>query len=131
MYILDEQSRVEEYIEIAKIDSMEKMQIELKRLENIYGAVPTEICSLCKIAYIKNIASKIGVETVCIKNMETSIQFEKNEDVLNEKVSEVVSKFSNFAVLKLENKPTIEINIQASLKDKLDFLLNFIENFTN
>lgn len=131
MYILDEQSRVAEYIEIAKIDSMEKMQIELKRLENIYGAVPTEICSLCKIAYIKNIASKIGVETVCIKNMETSIQFEKNEDVLNEKVSEVVSKFSNFAVLKLENKPTIEINIQASLKDKLDFLLNFIENFTN
>ena len=42
-----------------------------------------------------------------------------------------MSNFSKFAVLKLENKPTIEINIQASLKDKLDFMLNFMGNFAN
>ncbi len=131
MYIANEQNRVAEYIEIAKIDSMEKMQIELKRLENIYGEVPSEITSLCKIAFIKNIASRIGAEMVCIKSGEVCIQFEKTEDVLNKEVSEVVSNFSKFAVLKLENKPTIEINIQAGLKDKLDFLLNFMGNFAN
>ena len=128
-YILNYQNRVSAYLDISKIDTIENLTILLKKLNNIYGAVPIEVENLCKIAYIKNMASKLNISKVMMKSSECALQFLKAEDILNEKTSGVCDRFRGAVVLDLENLPIIRLNISGTLKDKLSFMISFLEDF--
>lgn len=128
-YISNYQNRVSAYLDISKIDTIENLTILLKKLNNIYGEVPIEVENLCKVAYIKNMASKLNITKVMIKSSECGIQFVSAKDILCERTSSVCSRFKGSVVLNLENLPIIKLNISGSLKDKLSFMITFLEEF--
>ena len=128
-YISNYQNRVSAYLDISKIDTIENLTILLKKLNNIYGEVPIEVENLCKVAYIKNMASKLNITKVMIKSSECGIQFVSANDILCERTSSVCSRFKGSVVLNLENLPIIKLNISGSLKDKLSFMITFLEEF--
>ena len=128
-YISNYQNRVSAYLDISKIESIEGLTILLKKLSNIYGSVPSEVENLCKVAYIKNMASRLNIEKVVVKTTECFVQFISSEDILNERTNSVCAGFRGMIVLNLENLPIIKLNISGSLEDKLSFMISFLEQF--
>jgi len=128
-YISNYQNRVSTYLDISKIDTIENLTILLKKLNNIYGEVPVEVENLCKVAYIKNMASRLNIEKVMLKSTDCALQFVSPKDILCERTSSVCARFKNAVVLNLENLPIIKLNISGLLKDKLSFMISFLEEF--
>lgn len=126
-YIEKYEQRISAYMDISAIDSVEKLEAELLKLEDIYGDVPLEVSNLCKIAFIKNLASLQRIEKVVIKPKECYLQFGSVKDLINEKMSEVCSKFSKEVVLKLDNLPIIEVNVAGDETESLHFLIAFLQ----
>ncbi len=128
-YIEKYQQRISAYMAISTIDSVDKLQTELTNLQDIYGDVPMEVSNLCKLAFIKNLASKNRIEKVVIKSKECYLQFSQVNDLINERISEICSKFPKEVVLKLDNLPIIEVNEIGDEKDSLHFLIAFLQEF--
>lgn len=128
-YIENHAERVAAYMSIAKIDNIEKLKSEKKRLQERYGKLPVEVANLCKIAFVKSLAALQNIVKVVIKKSECHLQFASTADIINEKVSRICTMFSDVAVIKLESLPIIKLNIQLNISDKLDFVMAFLQEF--
>ena len=118
-------TRAVEYNKIAKLKDTFEMLKYLENSKNIYGDLPKEYINLVKIATIKNLCSKLGINKVELK-ANIGILKLKDSDSITEKLTSAISEFGKFAVLKLENLPIIRLN---TINDDsiLDLVLNFCE----
>lgn len=126
-YIERYTQRISAYMAISTIDSIEKLHEQLRTLQDAYGDVPPEVSNLCKIAFVKNLASKIGIVKVVIKSKECYLQFANVSHLINEKTAKVCADFSKAVVLKLDNVPIIEVNVVGNEKDSLNFVIAFLQ----
>ena len=117
--------RAVEYNKIAKLKNQEDMIKYIENSKNIYGELPLEYINLVKIATIKSLASKVGINKVELKNNKVKLHFD-NENRLTENVTNSVAEFSKFAVLKMDKMPIITLSPEEN-SSSLDLALNFLE----
>lgn len=117
--------RAVEYNKIAKLKNQEDMIKYIENSKNIYGELPLEYINLVKIATIKSLASKVGINKVELKNNKVKLHFD-NENRLTENVTNGVAEFNKFAVLKMDKMPIITLSPDEN-SSSLDLSLNFLE----
>ena len=124
-YITDNNSKTTVYNMISSIDSTNQLIDVVSKLKEEFGEIPYELANLMKVALIKNMCTKLGVAKVNILNNKATLQFNDISSVLNEKVTETINIFNNYAVLNFANLPIIEFkNVTAN--NVLDILIEFL-----
>lgn len=127
-----EQDKIKYYAKISEIDSKETL-IDLKNsMINAFGEMPNQVENLLKIALIKNLAIKIGAKRIFVNAQNTKIYLYPKEEIISQKVAQVLHNIKDIAVLKFEDVPIIDLNLQCmQISTKLDFLIKFLLDCTN
>ena len=128
-YISSQEERIIFYNRISKIANAEDYKDVVSLLENSFGQLPTETLNLCKIAYLKNMASGFNVQKIKINNFDTLIYFYKSEEIIDENLSKI-GKFYD-ACLKFEELPILKLNAKGKVVEKVDLLIEMFEKATN
>ena len=118
-------ARIYAYQRISKIATIDQLQENLNRFNEIYGQLPKELENLCKISLIRYLASNILASKVNIKQTSASIVWE-DVSKLNERIIEALSCYSENAVSNMETKPMITLSV-AKGESILDLLINFLQ----
>ena len=119
-YVASTARRMSIYKDISNIDSIEKLTELKSNIESVYGDLPEELLNLMKVALIKNNLSKVGVERVVLKST-TSLYFESKES-LTHKVIDLVNSERDSVILKMADRPTLEIRIEKC-ENILDYMI--------
>ena len=122
-------SRLTLYSKIASIDSLEKMLEVQKLIIDNFGILPLEVENLCKIAYIKNMASKLSIVKVVVKKNRSAFVFEKDAKV-SENILDGVEEFKDNLKLASDTVPTILVE-GVNNEKMLDFMINYLEFVSN
>jgi len=128
-YIERHELRMATYLKISKIKSVEEFQKCLDELKEVYGDVPEEVVNLCKIAFIKNLASERKVQRVVLKN--NLIQLVFYDDADTNEISKAMENFKGFVVLNISKQPIINIQGVVPMEKALNLLINFLEILAN
>ena len=118
-------ARISAYQRISKIATIDQLQENLNRFNEIYGQLPKELENLCKISLIRYLASNILASKVNIKQTSASIVWE-DVSKLNERIIEALSCYSEKAVSNMETKPMITLSVTKG-ESILDLLINFLQ----
>lgn len=124
-YIENQEQRMAVYMKISKICSVGELNKCVSELSEIYGEVPEEVSNLCKIAYIKNLASVRNVESVVINPSKSKIVF--LSDVSIKEIVEAVKYFNGLMVLEASKSPIINLRKDISMEETLSLIINFLE----
>lgn len=125
-YIPSQEERIVFYNKISKISSAEEYRQTIEQLVESNGDIPVEAENLCKIAYLKNLASEFNVQKIKITSAETLIYFYKTEEIIDKRLSNV-SKFYD-TCLKFEQLPILKVNAKGKVIDKVDLLIEMFSN---
>lgn len=125
-YIPSQEERIVFYNKISNIASKDAYEQVTAQLRESNGDLPVEVENLCKIAYLKNLASLFNVQKIKINNTDCSVYFYKSEDIIDERLSKV-GKFYD-AYLKFENVPVLKVNAKGKVVDKVNLLTEMFEN---
>ena len=127
-YVASEDERIKLYAEISEISTEDDYQNMIGMLNDAYGEVPQCSLRLLKVAFIKNLASMLGVKIVRITANKTELYLYKIKEIMDEGLNEQMTKY-DFAVLKFEDVPIIKLDLGfKNIDDKLDFVLKFLKD---
>lgn len=127
-YVTSSSRRMVMYREIANISSVENLLEFIKNTESVYGNLPSELVSLVKIGFIKNLCSSINAFKISIKE-KTSI-FLNGKEAITKELLDASDYYKDNINLNLVGEPIIEIKGIKS-EDILDFLINYLQLIIN
>jgi len=125
-YIPSQEERIVFYNKISHIDSKDDYENVLYQLKESNGDVPKEVENLCKIAYLKNLASNFNVYKIKINNGECLVYFYKSEEIIDKRLSNVGAFYD--VCLKFEDLPILKVNAKGKVIDKVNLLIEIFEN---
>lgn len=125
-YIPSQEERIIFYNKISNIASKDAYEQVTAQLRESNGDLPVEVENLCKIAYLKNLASLFNVQKIKINNTDCSVYFYKSEDIIDERLSNVGKFYDTY--LKFENVPVLKVNAKGKVVDKVNLLIEMFEN---
>ncbi len=125
-YIPSQEERIVFYNKISNIASKDAYEQVTAQLRESNGDLPVEVENLCKIAYLKNLASLFNVQKIKINNTDCSVYFYKSEDIIDERLSKVGKFYDTY--LKFENVPVLKVNAKGKVVDKVNLLIEMFEN---
>lgn len=125
-YIPSQEERIVFYNKISNIASKDAYEQVTAQLCESNGDLPVEVENLCKIAYLKNLASLFNVQKIKINNTDCSVYFYKSEDIIDERLSKVGKFYDTY--LKFENVPVLKVNAKGKVVDKVNLLTEMFEN---
>ena len=125
-YISSQEERIIFYNKISQIDSREAFADVVDNLVDSYGDLPAEVENLCKIAYLKNLASDFNVCKIKISATDCSVYFYKSEEIIDGRLADVVKFYDT--KLKFEDLPVLKVNIEGRVLDKVDHLIEIFSN---
>ena len=125
-YIPSQEERIVFYNKISNIASRDAYEQVTAQLRESNGDLPVEVENLCKIAYLKNLASLFNVQKIKINNTDCSVYFYKSEDIIDERLSKVGKFYDTY--LKFENVPVLKVNAKGKVVDKVNLLTEMFEN---
>lgn len=125
-YISSQEERIVFYNKISNIASKDAYEQVTAQLRESNGDLPVEVENLCKIAYLKNLASLFNVQKIKINNTDCSVYFYKSEDIIDERLSKVGKFYDTY--LKFENVPVLKVNAKGKVVDKVNLLTEMFEN---
>ncbi|MBR1890778.1 MAG: transcription-repair coupling factor [Clostridia bacterium] len=125
-YISSQEERIVFYNKISQIASKKDFDETVEQLVESNGELPTEVENLCKIAYLKNMASEFNVNKIKVNGNECSVYFYKSEEIIDERLSSVVRFYDT--VLKFEDLPVLKVKAEGKIIDKVDFLIEIFSN---
>ncbi len=128
-YIPSQEERIIFYNKISKISSSEDYRHVVKQLEESNGELPCEVENLCKIAYLKNLATMFNVQKIKINSNETLVYFYKSEEIIDERLAKISKAYD--ACLRFEQMPILKINAKGKVRDRLNLLLGMFEKALN
>lgn len=128
-YISDETQKVEIYKKIAAIDSLEDMQEVQDELIDRFSDIPLSVHNLIKIAYMRSIAKKLGLEDIKELREEVVLQFEGRERVNEKAIKGILGKYNKNIIFKFgTEKPTLGFKLRDVKKEEmLQNLINILE----
>lgn len=124
-YIPSSDERILMYTKISNITSREDIVEITHSLEDGFGAVPEEVVSLCKLAYLKNLASRFNVAKIRINANNFTVGFNKSEDIIPEALSSRLKEYG--AVLAFDTLPKLNFPLQGRVSQRVDRLIEFFE----
>lgn len=126
-YVPNEDERIKLYSRISEISTKQEFENCAKDLTDAYGALPTETLRLLKIAYLKNLATRLDIKQIVINQNMCKLVAYKNEKIIDERLAENMTKYS-FIALKFENDPVLKFDINnQSVDEKINFMIKFFE----
>lgn len=124
-YIPSQDERIIFYSRISKISNdAEFNQIKMS-LQEQYGDLPQEAENLCKIAYLKNLASHFNVKKIVINSSECAVHLYKSEEIIDKRLSKVGEFFD--MCLKFEDCPILKVNFSGKVKEKVVKLIGLFK----
>ncbi|WP_234122088.1 transcription-repair coupling factor [Clostridium hydrogenum] len=131
-YIQDETQKISIYKKIASIDSYEELLDVQEELEDRFSDIPKSVDNLMQIAYLKGIASKLGILTVKDKNTSIELEFESNEKINESLIKGMLNNYNRTITFKMGEKPIIVYSLSAikreELLEKLKELLQYMNS---
>ena len=86
-YIQNSDDRFKVYINLKKVDSLDKQKQVLDDLNDKFGAVPTEVVNLSFVAMLKNIAQDFDAKFVKIDREKCLVEFYDKESMLQKDIA--------------------------------------------
>ena len=120
-YIEAQDERIIFYNKISKISTKSEFDQIKKELSETYGDMPVETENLCKIAYLKNMATEFNVQKIKINAADCMIYFYKSQEIIDKRLSKV-GKFYD-SCLKFEDLPILKVNAKGKVVDKVNLLI--------
>ncbi len=120
-YVSSQSERIIFYNKISRISNLNDYKQVTTQLEESFGAVPVEVENLCKIAFLKNLASNFNVQRIKVNAVDCLIYFYKCEEIIDKRLSNI-GKFYD-TCLKFEDLPILKVNAKGKVKDKVDLLI--------
>ncbi len=117
-YIPSQDERIVLYNKISNITTQKEFDDVLKELQEMCSYVPEEVKNLCKVAYLKNLASNFNVKKIKIDEKECLTYFYKSESIIDKRLSKTVGFYD--ACLKFEELPILKVNIKGRVIQKID-----------
>lgn len=124
-YIHNESIRLDIYKKISEINSKEDYLDILDEIVDRFGTYPKEIENLIEIAYIKQLANKLYIEELSIKEKISKLHFLKNFKINPNKLIELINKYKN--IITLSKSENIVLNIKDNKKISLEFIKEILE----
>ncbi len=106
-YIPDERARVTFYKKVSVLASRREGQDYYDYLKKNYGPPPKAVRTVIRVAVIKNLALRTGINRVVIGEKGTGLYFSDNRCLTDEKMSVAMEKYSRYAVLSPTNTPVV------------------------
>ena len=124
-YIPSQDERIIYYSRISKIASQGEFAQTINSLKEQYGDMPREVENLCRIAYLKNLASNFNVKKIVINSSDCNVHLYKSEQVIDERLSKISGFYD--ARLKFEETPILKLNFTGKVIDKVKKLTEMFE----
>ncbi len=121
-YISSSDERILMYTKISNIASEDEEREILKSMEDGFGQVPQEIKNLCRLALLKNLASKFSINKIRVNSTTCTLTLNKSENIISPALANNLKEFGG--VLSFDILPKISFNVSASTKDKVDRLIS-------
>lgn len=120
-YVSSQEERIIFYNKISKISTLEEYTQVTNQLKESNGDLPVETQNLCKIAFLKNLASNFNVQKIRINSNDCLIYFYKSEEIIDKRLS----KMSDFydTCLKFEELPILKINAKGKVLEKVNLVI--------
>ena len=125
-YILSQEERIVFYNKISQISSREDYVEVVDSLVEGYGDLPVEVENLCKVAYLKNLASDFNVYKIKINANDCAVYFYKTEEIIDSRLADVIKFYDT--KLKFEDLPILKVNVDGRVIDKVDQLIEIFSN---
>ncbi len=124
-YVSSQEERIVFYNRISNISTKAEFESVCKQLEDACGPLPEEVRNLCKIAYLKNMASNFNVKSIRVNSSDCQIVFYKSEEIIDERLSKVGKDFDT--CLKFEDLPILKVNTTGKVVDRVNTLIRMFE----
>lgn len=134
-YISDETQKIEVYKKIAAISSKEDMQEVQDELIDRFSDIPYSVLNLIKIAYMRSIAKRLGMEDIKQLKEEVILQFESHNRIEQDVIKGIVAKYKKNIIFKFgAEKPTLgfkllDVKKEDILRDLID-ILEYMESLS-
>ncbi|MBE7073675.1 MAG: transcription-repair coupling factor [Clostridiales bacterium] len=124
-YIEQGEQRIVYYTRISEISTIKERNEIIDSIRDGFGQVPQELVNLCNFALLRNLAGEFGVKRIVINKLENMIILEKQENILDKRLSQVLEssegRLSFDSFVKIKFKPAS--SVAESLKCMIDFFL--------
>jgi transcription-repair coupling factor (superfamily II helicase) len=135
-YISDETQKIEIYKKIAAIDSLEDLHDVQDELIDRFSDIPPSVLNLIKIAYMRSIAKRLGLEEIKELKEEVVLQFASRDRIDQDVVKGIVNKYSKSIIFKFgTEKPILGFKVKDLKKEdmiqQLVEVLEYMENLYN
>jgi len=108
-YIRDEEQRIDMYKAIATVETEEDILDIKDELIDRYGDIPMETNQLIEIAYIKNLASKLGFSSIKQKDEAVLLNFAEQTQLPLEKIGELISRWKRKLLFSAGKQPYLSL----------------------
>ena len=125
-YMPLQEERIVFYDRISKVATQAEFESVQKQMKDAFGELPDEVKNLCKIAYLKNLASQFNVQKIKVNNVDCLLYFYKSEQIIDQRLSNV-GKFYD-TCLKFEELPILKVNFKGKVGQKVDLLIEMLTN---
>lgn len=112
-YISDEEQRIDMYRTIAAVEAQEDILDIKDELIDRYGDIPKETELLIEIAYIKNLAAKLGFTTIKEKDDAVLFIFAEYGGLPLERIGELMSKWKGKLMFSAGKQPYLSLRTKG------------------
>jgi transcription-repair coupling factor (superfamily II helicase) len=128
-YIEDESQKIEIYKKIAAIDSYEYMLDIQEEIEDRFSDIPVPVANLMNIAYLRSMASKVGIIEIKDADEEIILQFDSGDRINGTLVKELINKYNRSIMFKLGSKPAFAYkNKNLTKEDTITNLIDIVKH---
>lgn len=126
-YVRDINTRLSLYKKLSSCQNKQEISDFKSELIDRFGKLPEESSNLIKIAELKLVATRLGIETINLNNRYGSIQFGNKVHVKFEFLTGLILEHSD--IYKLDGPTKIKINIQKEKPiQRLEFIRELLED---
>ncbi|MDF2521091.1 MAG: mfd [Clostridia bacterium] len=104
-YISDEDQKIEIYKKIASIESRQDLYDIEEEVEDRFGDTPTVTRNLLTIAYIKQLAQKLGISNLTQKGSSILIKFKTDKYIKAQHAMEIAAMYRNRILFTASEQP--------------------------
>jgi len=127
-YIEDESQKIEIYKKIAAIDCYEYMLDIQEEIEDRFSDIPVPVANLMNIAYLRSMASKVGIIEIKDADEEVILQFDSGDRINGSLVKALINKYNRSIVFKLGSKPAFAYkNKNVTKEDTITNLIDIVK----
>lgn len=130
-YIEDETQKIQVYKKIASIESFDHMLDVIEEIEDRYSNIPNCVYNLMNIAYLKAMASNIGIVEIKDTGIQVSITFKDKAYLTSNMVKYILENYKKKIMFKMGDIPVLMYKYKdMNKKDVLSELIDIIKNLS-